>query len=159
MKHSIFSKWLKVIIVGTTLIGLACCIFVVPFLADIFKHQYPEFSYWVLPWMLALYITAVPCFLAMGISWKIASNIGKDKSFCHENARLFFWYSRLAFGDSVFFLVVSVIYWLVGMNHPGLLIADLLVVFIGMAVFCCTAALSYLVEKAAKLQDENDLTI
>ena len=36
---------------------------------------------------------------------------------------------------------------------------DILIVFAGLAVYVCTAALSYLVAKAANLQEDSDLTI
>lgn len=159
MKHDLFAKWLKIVIAGTTLIGLTCCGYVIPYMGKIMGQQYPEFQSWILPWQIVIYICAIPCFIAMVISWKIASNIEKDNSFCMANARLFKNFSILALSDSVFFLLASIVFLIVGMNHPGLLLIDFLIVFFGMAVFVCTSALSYLVAKAASIQDENDLTI
>lgn len=159
MKPNVFAKWLKVVIIGTTLIGLACCIYVIPSLMDTFISMYPEFSYWVLPWKILLYVCSVPCFIAMFICWKIAQNIQNDRSFCVENANLFKIFSYLALGDSVVLMLGSFIYFFLGMNHPGLLIAEMLVVFAGFAVFVCTAALAYLVAQAANLQEDSDLTI
>lgn len=159
MKHDLFSKYLRVIIVGMTLIGIICCVYVIPELARTFEGKYPEFSYWVMPWLILIYMCAIPCFLAMGISWKIAGNIGRDQSFTMENSKLFKIYSYLALGDSVLFFAGSIAYTLLGMNHPGLLLMDFLIVFMGLAVFVCTSALSYLVGKAATLQEDNDLTI
>ena len=159
MKHDTFSKWLRVIIVGTTLIGVLCCAYIIPELARTFKDSYPEFSHWVMPWLILIYVCAIPCFIAMWISWKITGNIGKNQSFTMENSKLFKIYSMLALGDSVVFLLGSIVYTLMGMNHPGLMLIDLLIVFVGLAVFVCTSALSYLVGKAAMLQEDNDLTI
>jgi len=159
MKHSLFSKCMRVIIAGATLIGIICCIYVIPELAKTFKQYYPEMEHWVLPWMILIYVCAVPCFAAMVLSWKIAVNIGRDKSFTMENSRLFKIYSILALSDSILFFVGSIAYWIAGINHPGLLLADFLIVFAGMAIFVCTAALSYLVGKAANLQEDSDLTI
>lgn len=159
MKPTIFAKWLKIVIAGTTLIGLVCCIYAIPFVMEAFKTEYPEFTNWVIPWKVLIYICAVPCFIAMGVSWKIATNIQKDRSFCMENALLFKTFSYLALGDSVFFMCGSVFFFIKGMNHPGLMIIELLVVFAGLAVFVCTAALSYLVAQAADLKEDADLTI
>lgn len=159
MKPIVFAKWLKVVIIGTTLIGLACCIYVIPSLMDSFISQYPEFTYWVLPWKILLYVCSIPCFLAMGICWRIAQNIQNDCSFCRENANLFKIFSYLALGDSGVWMLGSIIYFALGMNHPGLLIAEMLIAFAGFAVFVCTAALSYLVARAADLQEDSDLTI
>ena len=159
MKHDLFSKWLRGIIIGTTLVGVLTLTFIIPELAGTFKEKYPEFAYWVLPWLILIYACAIPCFIAMGISWKIAVNIGRNESFTLENAKLFKIYSILALADSIVFFAGSVIYTLCGMNHPGLMIMDILIVFAGLAVYVCTAALSYLVAKAANLQEDSDLTI
>lgn len=159
MKPTVFAKCLKVVIIGTTLIGLACCIYVIPEIMEIFRTEYPEFAGWLLPWKILLYVCSVPCFIAMFVCWRIAGNIQKDRSFIKENARLFKIFSFLALGDSAVFMCGSIVYFILGMNHPGLLIVEMLVVFAGMAVFVCTAALSYLVSQAASLQDDVDLTI
>lgn len=159
MKHDLFSKCMRVVIAGITLIGIICCVFVIPELSRTFVDWYPEMEHWVLPWQILIYLCTVPCFVAMVISWKIAVNIGKDKSFTMENSRLFKIYSILALVDSAVFLIGSIVYWLIGINHPGLLLIDFLIVFAGIAVFVCTAALSYFVAKAASLQEDSDLTI
>jgi len=48
---------------------------------------------------------------------------------------------------------------LLNMNHPGILLLSLLICFVGVAVTVAAACLSHLVRKAAKLQDESDLTV
>ena len=45
------------------------------------------------------------------------------------------------------------------MNHPGIVIMSLLIVFAGTAIAVAAAALSRLVKKAAALQEQSDLTI
>ena len=45
------------------------------------------------------------------------------------------------------------------MSHPGVALFSLIVVFAGVAVAVAAAALSYLVKKAAVLQEQSDLTI
>lgn len=159
MKHDVFAKWLKVVIAGTTMIGLTCCAYVIPQAGKILAGRYPEYSYWLLPWEIVLWITSVPVFVAMVIAWVIASNIEKDNSFTGTNAKLFKIFSLLALGDSIFFLLASIVFWIIGMNEAGLLFIDLLIVFIGLAIFVCTSAISYLVDKAARLQEDSDLTI
>ncbi|MCR4617070.1 MAG: DUF2975 domain-containing protein [Lachnospiraceae bacterium] len=159
MKHDIFSKWIKVVIIGTALIGVGACVYLVPDLFRAFKNWYPELSNWVMPWMILIYICSVPCFAALVVGWMIADNIGKDQSFTVKNANLFKIFSMLALADSIVFGVGSIVYSLLGINHPGLLIIQLLIVFVGLAIFVCMAALSYLVGKAAVLQEDNDLTV
>lgn len=159
MTHDRFAKRLKLVIIGTTLIGILICIFLIPFMGNYMVERYPEYAYAKLPWMIFIYISGIPCFMAMGISWKITTNIGLDNSFCMENAKLFNTFSKLAIVDTVFFLVVSVVFELVGLNHPGILLFSFLIVFFGLAVYVCTSALSYLISKASVLQEDSDLTI
>ena len=45
------------------------------------------------------------------------------------------------------------------MNHPGVILYSLIVVFAGVAVSVVSAALSHLVLKAALLQEESDLMV
>ena len=45
------------------------------------------------------------------------------------------------------------------MNHPGILLISLMVIFLGISVSIAAAALSHLVLKAAVLQEQSDLTI
>lgn len=159
MKHDLFARWLKVLVVGTTLFGLASTFTIVPFFGEILRIQYPDCRHLVLPWEITICLCAIPCFAAMLLSWRIADHIQKGNYFCFENGRLFLYYSRLALGDSIFFLITSIFFYVKGMNHLGYLFMILLVTFIGLAVFICTAALSYFVNSAARLQEDNDLTI
>lgn len=159
MKHDRLAKLLKIIIVGTTLLGIFAAAYFIPDHAKTFKEMYPEFSHWLLPWLILLYTCAVPCFVAMGISWKIATNIGHDKGFTMENAKLFKVYSILALADTIVFLDGSIVFMFCGINHPGILLISLFIAFVGFAIYVCTAGLSYLVEKAATLQEDSDLTI
>ncbi len=159
MKHDLFSKCIKIVIAGTTLIGVVSCAYLIPELARVFQRWYPELTYWVLPWLILIYVCAVPCFAAMIVAWKIADNVGKDRSFTMDNSRLFKIFSILALADSAVFGATCLIYWFLGMNHPGLVLLQFFIVFAGLAIFVCMAALSYLVAKAASLQEDSDLTI
>ncbi len=159
MKHDLFSKCIKIVIAGTALIGVVSCAYLIPELVRVFKNWYPELSYWVVPWLILIYACAVPCFGALVVSWMIAGNIGKDKSFTMDNANLFKIISIMALATSIVFGTGSIVYTFMGMNHAGLLLIQFLIVFVGLAIFVCMAAMSYLVAKAAGLQEDSDLTI
>ena len=58
-----------------------------------------------------------------------------------------------------FFFVGNVILLFANMSHPGVALFSLLIVFSGVAVAVAAAALSHLVQKAAVLQEQSDLTI
>ena len=160
MKQESLSKWLKFIIVGVGICGLIIYIFVIPMLGESFVSvDENAFRGFLWPWLIFIWVTAIPCYIALVFSWKIAANIGQDRSFSMENAKLLKWISALAVGDAAFFFAGNLVFWLLNMNHPGIALFSLLIVFIGVVVAIASAALSHLVAKAAVLQDESDLTI
>jgi len=160
MKQTTLSKWLKVIIIGVGICGLIVYGMVIPMLGEtLADYLQGEFDYCYLPWLIFIWLTAIPCYLALFFAWKIASNIGKDQSFTTANAKYLKWISILAVTDAAFFFVGNIVYLLLGLNHPGIVIFSLLVVFVGVAVAIASASLSHLVLKAEVLQEQSDWTI
>ena len=160
MKQGALSKWLKFIIVGVGICGLVVYGMVIPILGQwiaAFEQGVYDYCYW--PWLVFIWITGIPCYIVLILAWKIASNIGVDRSFCAENAKLFKWISVLALGDAIFFFAGNILYLFLNMNHPSIVLFSLLVVFAGVAVAIASAALSHLVLKAEVLQEQSDWTI
>ena len=159
MKQKSLANWLKVILIGTGLCGLVFYLYILPDWGQSIADQYPEFGYAYWPWLIFLWVTAVPCYIALVLGWGIASNIGKDRSFSVENANFLKWISWLAAGDSAFFFIGNIVLWFLNMNHPGIVFLAMGITFAGIAVTVAAAALSHLVRKAADLQEQSDLTI
>jgi len=159
MEQKTFANLVKIIIIGTGIFGLFICFYVFPACGQIFTNMYPEFSHAYWPWLIFLWICSIPCFCVLVFGWKIAVNIGKDKSFSFENANLLKWVAWMAAGDSAVFFLGNIIMLICNMNHPGILFASMIVVFAGIAITVAAACLSHLVRKAAVLQEQSDLTI
>ena len=159
MEQKSLSKWLKLILLGMGICGLAVYFLIVPSFVDSLRSQYPEFAdrYW--PWLIFIWVSGVPCYAVLALGWRIAVNIGRDASFSLANARCLGSIARLAAGDAAFVFLGNVALLFLDMSHPGVVLLSLLVVFAGAAVAVAAAALSHLVRKAALLQEENDLTI
>ncbi len=159
MDQKTLGRWLKIIFAGAGVCGLVVYGGIVPGWGASLVEQYPEFAdrYW--PWLIFLWGTAIPCYWALVLGWRMARNIGQDRSFCPENARLTAWISRLAAADAAYFFAGNVALLLLEMSHPGVLLLSLLAVFVGAAVSAAAACLSHLVRKAAALQEQSDLTI
>ena len=125
--------------------------------------------------MLGLAVMEPPL-LVFWDAWKIFTQIGKNNSFCVENARRLRRISFCALADTV----LDVILLVYGVIHRFRFVASfapddimkelgedlflaavrfLFVAIIGVAITVAAAALSHLTLKAAHLQDENDLTI
>lgn len=159
MEQKHLSSWLKLILVGIAICGLVVYALVVPMYGRSLQTSYPEFSNRFWPWLLFIWTSGIPCYIVLYYAWRIATNIGNDQSFTKQNASLLKKISFLASLDAVFFFVGNVVLLFLNMSHPGVAIASLVIVFVGVAVAVISAALSHLVNKAALLQEQSDWTI
>ena len=159
MKQEVLAKWLKIILIGVGICGLIVFFLIIPLYGASLVSLYPEFSgrYW--PWLIFLWICGIPCYAALVFGWKIASNIKNDRSFSQENAGYFKWISWLAAADAVFFFIGNIVLLLMNMSHPGITLFSFLVVFAGVSISVAAAVLSHLLNKAADLKEQSDLTI
>lgn len=159
MKQATLARWLKAVLLCAALGALAVYGFILPALGQGIVAQNPEFFGYYWPWLIFLWATGVPCCIAFVLGWRIASRIGADRSFSQENAADLKWISILAALDSGYFFLGNVVFLLLNMHQPGVLLLALIVVLIGAAISIAAAVLSHLVQKAAGLQEQSDLTI
>ncbi|OPJ59451.1 DUF2975 domain-containing protein [Clostridium oryzae] len=153
------SKWLKAILIGAGICGTIIYLYIFPSWGRGIAVSNPEFEYCYWPWLVFLWITAIPCYATLVCGWKIVCEIGKDKSFSIKNANLLKLISIFMACDSAFFFAGNIIFLLLNMNHPGVVLLAFFATFAGIAITVTAAALSHLVYKAAKLREENELTI
>jgi hypothetical protein len=159
MNQFSLSKWLKLIIILIGVCGSLVYAWVIPSLGQMLAADYPEFAYCYWPWLIVIWITAVPCYVVLAFAWMIAGNIRKNRSFSTQNAKLLKWVAVLAAADTGFFFIMNIVYLFLNMNHPGFVLMSLVVLVIGVAISAVSATLSHLVRKAADLQEQSDLTI
>lgn len=159
MSQKSLSKWLKAIIGGMAICGALIYLYIIPILGRDLVDARPEYTSWYFPWLAVVLVSAIPCYWGLYFGWKISTEIGKDNSFSMENAEYLKNISILAALDSLYFFAANVVFMVINMNHPGVFLISLIVVFIGVAVTVAAAALSHLVRKAAEIQQENELTI
>ena len=159
MEQKHLSKWLKLILVGVGIFGLIVYALVVPMYELSLRTQYPEFANRFWPWLLFIWVSGIPCFMVLYYGWKISTNIGNDQSFTNQNALSLKNISVLAAADAAFFFAGNIVLLCLNVSHPSVVIASLVIAFIGMAVSVASATLSHLVKKAAVLQEQSDWTI
>ena len=105
MNQKKLSLWLKAIMISVGICGLIVYLGILPNIGSYLKDSYPEFSAWHWPWMIFLWLTAVPCYAVLVLGWKIAVNIRNDHSFSTENAGLLQHIAWLIAGDILFFFL------------------------------------------------------
>lgn len=159
MEQKKLARWIKGLIIGIGLCGLLVYLYVIPEFGRTMVADYPEFSHGFWPWLIFIWCTGINCYVALVFAWKIATDVGNDKSFSLKNAERLKTISVLAASDSGFFFFGNIILLLLNLSHPGIVILSLLIVFAGVCVSVAAAALSHLVTKAAALQEDSDLTI
>lgn len=159
MEQKTLSLVLKLVLAGFAVAGAIVYFWVLPVLGADFAADYPEFAHCYWPWLIFLWLTAVPCYVTLFFGWSIATEIGRDNSFSVKNAVSLRNIALLAAGDALFFFAGNVLYLFLNMNHPAIFLVSCFVVFLGVAVAVAAASLSHLVYKAAKIREENDLTI
>lgn len=161
MSQKTFSTLLKIVIVGAALCIAFVYAWVIPELGvPLAEAGDGEFAHLYTPWLVAIELTALPIAAALVLAWLIAVNIGHDKSFCVQNARLLAAISVLAIADAAYFFVaVTALTLIYKVMHPGVAIFTLMVCFAGVAIGVAAAALSHYARKGAELQEQSDLTI
>ena len=159
MSQKSLVKWIQGILIGFAVCGFIFYGGLIPNIGLGFVDSYPEFGYMFVPWLVFILLTGIPCYIFLYYAWKITLNIDNDNSFCMENSMHLKKMAYLTLFDTVFFMVGNIIYFFLGMNHPGVLLGSILVVFVGVAISVACAALSHLVSNAAGIKEENDLTI
>lgn len=158
MSQKSLANWLKIMI-----IGVGVCV------ALVYALVFPRLGTELAPfsgntalrtlWLILVGITAIPGYIALFLSWRIMTNIGKDASFTIENANLLHRISVLGAIDVLYVFLWNLILFMIGKNHLLMLAVFLIIAFLGIVITIIFAALSHLVQKAATLQEQSDFTI
>ncbi|MDO4332322.1 MAG: DUF2975 domain-containing protein [Eubacteriales bacterium] len=148
MKRTSLSGWLKFSIADIGICVLILYALVIPMLGQAVAYaENGVYDYCYRPWLIFLWMTAIPVFIALAFAWKAAVNIGTNQAFSHSDAKLLKGISALAAGDSAFFFAGNIVLLFLNMNHPGIVLLSLLIVFSGIAVAIAFGVLSRLISR------------
>jgi len=106
-----------------------------------------------------LLIAVVPCFVILGIAWRVATAIKNEQMFTMQTARWIKVCAMLLLFDVGFFFIGNSVLLLLGMSHPVIFLVSLFVNIFGVLLVVISAAFSRYITKAAVLQEEADCTI
>lgn len=159
MTQKALSKWMKIIIVMFALFGAIIFGCIVPFACADASARYSEYSGCFLPWLLFSLSTAIPCYAVLVIGWQIAKSISDDKAFVMKNSAKLKTVAIISLATSVYLFAGSTAFLALNMLHFTVYACALLITFVGVAISVASAVLSYLVQKAEKLQEDSNLTI
>lgn len=147
---------LKAIIIVLGVLGLGVYCLVIPWTLMTFVESYPEFSYYFIPWLIFLIITALPMYFILGLGISVSGEITKGNTFTVKNVKSLKGAALCLAIDSGYFFLGNIALWLLNMNYPGVVCASTaLCIF----VFCIAGAvdiLADLVNKAVEIREENE---
>lgn len=155
-------KIAKKLVLFTFIVGLVGILFFfwyIPGLIAEMAIMMPEAAWLRWPGTIGIWVIALLCYLALWEFVKICNRIGADNSFSMENACSMKRIGNLAIltgllilgGD--FFLVV------IGYLNGAWILASFFSMFIALGIAVLCRALSSLIQNAAEMKAENDLTI
>ena len=150
---------LKITVITTGLLGAVFYIWALPSVGRFIAEVSPEFAGAYYPWLILFWITAVPCYTALVLLWKVVKSIDSNRLFRTVNADRFRTVAKLAFTDAALFMAANIVFLFLNFNHPSILIASAFVCIVGVSFGICMKAMASFFDKAATLQEENDLTI
>lgn len=138
--------------------GLAGCIYL-PKLGQSILAAYPEYAYCYYPWLIFLWLAALPCFAVLMLVWQTSVAIKHEQVFTFRTARLVKAGALLLLADAAFVFAGNAALLLLNMNHPGIFLAFLFADIFAVSLAVMAAVLSRYLTKAAALQEEADGTI
>lgn len=156
---------LKALVVACGAVFALAAVFLVPYAGHLVAGT---FSFRVGAGLCAayLYLTMIPAALALADGWKIFCDIGRDQSFSRENAARLRRVSLYAAVDTALYGALCAGAYAFGYRAAGesavvnyTAFITLIITFFGALLTVVVRALSALVLDAARLKDENDLTV
>lgn len=159
MSHKMLSRILFAAGIIAFAGGAAVFFLYAPLLANECRIMYPELAHLALPALLYIWCIALLYIHALFLYMRISLRLGKNRSFCLENAN--------ALRHIALLLVIASVLWFALIFLPGIMgisigpafLLFLLASMATSAVAMVSYVLSLLVRRATALQDENDLTI
>ncbi len=125
--------WIKTALGGTAVCGVLLNLGVFPIVGSEFVRRNPLYAHAYWPWILFLWLTAVPAFAGTCFSWRAADAIGRGTFFTESCAALLRKISAVWTVSTALILVGNIILFAVRMSHLCVLVFFLVFCFADMA--------------------------
>jgi len=165
MKNQTASGLLLAILASIGVFGLAFFLWILPEMLHMVLDfaMYGEIGpmYYTIyyAWEGFFWATAVPCYFALWFAVRVARKMGKGEAFSRATAKDINRFAMCALIDAVFVLVVNVVFLFLNLSHPGIFMFFMLIELFGAAVYILFRILAAYVLQAAKLREEQELTV
>jgi hypothetical protein len=146
-------------VIAVALCGLMICLLVVPAVGRDIVLANPEFSGWFWPWLVFVWLFALPCFGILVYVWKVSGAVANEAVFTVRTAGWVRMGSLLMFAAAVIALVGNVVLAWLGMHHFGVLLAWIVADIFAFTLALLVGVLSRYLVRAAELQEESEGTL
>ena len=160
MSQNNLAKYLKAVTAALVLVVTVVYVGCMPGIIQVFlERDAIVHKDGIYPWLGLISLTCIPVYISLYHFWRVTVEIGRDNSFSNENAVHLKWISQMCLLDAGYFFVGNLVFYGLQLNGVITLCCAMIVVFVTICVSVLAAVLSHLIYKAAKLQEENQLTI
>ena len=161
MKKTTMTRLLHAVLIVAAVLAGMMFFWWLPMMGMEMAFASPEFAWAYWPCLIWAWVFALPIFAAVYPAWQVASSISRPEgAFTRLNARCLRAIAILAFADAVIFPAGMVIVGFMGAGQPGLtVLVTPAVMFVCAAVGIAALVLSHLVDDAAEMKEDQDLTI
>jgi hypothetical protein len=152
---------LKLAIIALTVPILAICIYLVPRLATGITEKYPALAVFKIPFIIAVYATAVAFFSILYQAFRILALIEANQAFSiHSRVAI----QRIKLGAMsiavIYAMTLPLFYYVADHEDaPGILVIGLILIFAALVVAAFAGVLQKLVNNALEIKSEMDLTV
>lgn len=111
------------------------------------------------PGTIMMWVIAGVCYYALYNFFKVCDHIEQGNSFCEDNVLNMKNIGNAATIVTIIILLGDICLLIAGWLHPFMIVVSLISIFIASSFTVISYALSYLIDNAVKIKEENDLTI
>lgn len=157
-RETLFLK-IVIFLIGIPVLGLS--IFWLPWIANIAADINPELVYTKYLFLMSIYATAIPFFVALYQGFKLLSYIDKNIAFSELSVNSLKTIKYCAITISILYVVGMPLFILMAQadDAPGIVALGLVITFASIVIAAFAAILQKLLKNAVDLKSENDLTI
>ena len=157
MRKSIVLLISRSAIIIFALVGIAICA-AYPYMIAIttglmFRPEASDHSVFYVQ-LIFYWLTSLPCFVILGIAWKITALINKDEIFSKKTVRLLKLSAVILFCDILVFLIGNLIFLFLEWN--GFAIVHITISMVGVVAALFLLVMMYFAENASLLKEETE---
>lgn len=166
MTNKTASRLLLAVLIGIGIFGLAFFLWFVPqmgrsvldllFWDEAHQSRYNTILH---AWLAFAWAAAIPCYAALALGMRVAIRMGRGEAFSVTTARCIHHFAWCAMADTILVFAVNIAFLAMDFSHPAIFVAYGLVVLMGVGIYILFRILANYVYQAAKLREEQELTI